>query len=170
MKDAKIIEKKFLNAYDRYADDIFRHCLYRLGYDRELAKEMMQEVFTKVWHYLAIEGKDVQYIKAFLYRTATNMVIDYIRKKKEASLEMMQENGFEPVDKGVKKLENKVDAILVQEVIDSMNEDDREVIVMRYVNDLKPKEIAVILELSVNVVSVRITRAKKRLRKILKNK
>jgi len=47
-------------------------------------------------------------------------------------------------------------------------EDSRTVLVMRYIDDLGPNEIADMLEESANVVSVRINRATKELRKILR--
>jgi len=168
MSLASRIEKKFLVSYDKYADSIFRHCFYRLNGDRELAKEMTQEVFTKTWHYTATEGKNVHYIKAFLYRTANNMIIDHVRSKKEQqSLEDLQESGFEPVDYGGIRIFDTVDAGLLKDIMNKLSDQDREIIIMRYAEGLKPREIANILELSTNVVSVRINRAKKRLKKLV---
>lgn len=48
-----------------------------------------------------------------------------------------------------------------------LEESDREVLVMRYIDDIGPNEIAEILGESANVISVRINRATKALREIL---
>lgn len=41
------MEQQFLQAYDDYADAIFRHIALRLG-DRERGRELMQDTFMKV--------------------------------------------------------------------------------------------------------------------------
>ena len=82
-------EKKYLEAYEKFADGIFRHTYLRLG-DREKAKDLTQETFLKVWQYL-IGCKSVVNFKAFLYKVASNLIIDETRKKKTDSLDKMQE-------------------------------------------------------------------------------
>jgi DNA-directed RNA polymerase specialized sigma24 family protein len=42
------MEEQFLQAYEEYADAIFRHCAMRIS-DRERGKELMQETFLKAW-------------------------------------------------------------------------------------------------------------------------
>src|SRR3989344_5014591 len=88
-------EESFLRAYEEHHDAIFRYCYYRV-YDRERAVELMQEAFTKTWERI-VTGHTITHPRAFLYTTARNLIIDYVRKKKEQSLEQMQENGFQPV-------------------------------------------------------------------------
>src|SRR3989344_5246570 len=72
-------EKEFLDAYQQYADAIYRHCYFRV-YNKDLAEDLTQETFIKTWKYLS-EGKEVKNIKAFLYRVAVNLIIDHSRKK-----------------------------------------------------------------------------------------
>ena len=82
-KNTEIMEA-FTKAYDELSDAIFRHCWFRIG-DRERAKDLMQETFTKSWQYIS-RGEKVDNLKAFLYRVANNLIIDEYRKKKELSL------------------------------------------------------------------------------------
>src|SRR3989344_5622010 len=88
------LEQEFLKAYDDLADAIFRHCYFRVS-DRDKAKDITQDTFTKTWEYIARGGK-VESIKAFLYRVANNLIVDEFRKKKELSLERLADSGFEP--------------------------------------------------------------------------
>jgi len=74
-------EKEFLDAYEKYADAIYRHCYFRV-YNKELAEDLTQETFIKTWKYI-VEGKEVKNIKSFLYRVAVNLIIDNSRKKKK---------------------------------------------------------------------------------------
>lgn len=162
------IEKEFLQAYDLYADAIFRHCYFRIN-DRERAKELMQEVMIKAWLYLK-EGKKIDNIRALLYKMASNIVIDEVRKKKSVSLDELKEEGFEPQDKidQEEEIETKMEVEKVMTCLPKMNSKYREIFVMRYVDQLSPKEIADIVGETENLVSVRLNRAIKQLRQLLK--
>jgi RNA polymerase sigma factor (sigma-70 family) len=74
--------------------------------------------------------------------------------------------GYDPIEKSAGP------AVLAEhaEIIDALQhleENDRTVMVMRYVDGLDPKDIAAILDESANVISVRLNRATKRLQTIL---
>ena len=79
---AENLDKEFLAAYDEYSDALFRHCMIRVR-DRDVAKDIVQETFSRTWLYLS-EGKKVEYIRAFLYRVANNLIVDGARKKKSS--------------------------------------------------------------------------------------
>lgn len=160
-------EHDFLRAYDQFSDAIFRHCYYRV-YDREQAKDLTQETFVRTWEFI-IKGTEVKNIRAFLYRVATNLVIDESRKKKAVSLNLLQESGFEPASTEHLQLPATVDANAMIVIIGRLDETHRDVLMMRYVDNLKPKEIAAVLSVSANVVSVRLHRAMKELRLLLKH-
>ncbi len=159
------MEKQFLEAYEKYADAIFRHCYFRLS-DEEQARDIMQETFLKTWEYIA-QGKEIKNIRAFLYRVAHNQIVDHYRKKKESSLEGLQEKGFEPRHDIRENLMDTVDAKSVVETIEKLDEKYRDTILMRYVDELSVQEIAEILGESENLVSVHIHRGIQQLRKLL---
>jgi len=159
--------EQFVQAYDQHADAIFRHCFFRV-HDRERARDLMQETFTKTWKYMA-DGGAIENIRAFLYKVATRLVIDEWKKaKKESSLEDLQEKGFEPgaEDRFFGQLEVDTEAKSMLQKIDPRY---RDVIVMRYLEELSPKEIGLILGESENAVSVRIHRGLKQVRHFLEN-
>lgn len=166
MGKKSIGEEEFIKAYDAYADAIFRHCYFRV-FDRERAREMMQETFTRSWDYM-VKGGTIAQLRSFLYMTANHLIIDHARKRKEASLETMQEHGFEPSHNEQELRETEIDAQNIIGVLNQLDEKYRDVILMRYHDGLKPKEIARILNETVNVVSVRINRGIKQLRALLK--
>lgn len=160
------LEKQFLKAYDEFADPIFRHCYFRV-FNRERAKDLMQETFTKTWEYLNGGNKRVDNLRAFLYRVANNLIIDNSRKKKEDSLESMQEEGFDPGVDTRGQLMSFMEAGEAIKVLDKINPKYKQVIQMRYIDDLSPKEIAEALGESENNVSVRLHRGLKELREIM---
>ncbi len=163
------MEREFLAAYDAHSDALFRHCLISVR-DRESAKDIVQETFSRTWLYLS-EGKKVDYIRAFLYRIANNLIVDGSRKKKSPSLDaMMDDDGFEPVDESVRDFADKPAAREAMKMLEGLDEIYRTAITMRYVEEMSPREIAAQLGVSENVVSVRIHRGIERLSKIMNRK
>lgn len=162
------VKEEFMHGYEQHADAIFRHCLFRV-YDRERAKDLMQETFFKTWSYLA-EGEKIDNLRAFLYRTATNLIIDESRKKKSLSLDELLEEGFSPADYSHEAMEIASSAKEIMWIVDELEPTSREVLLMRYINELSPKEIGSLLGESENTISVRIHRALKKAQKILEQK
>jgi RNA polymerase sigma factor (sigma-70 family) len=159
------IEQEFLKIYEKYADDIYRYCFFRL-YEKEKATDCMQESFTKAWQYLC-DGNDVKNIRALVYKIANNLIIDSVRKKKEASLEAMEEDGFAPGKRMNEMSDNFLDAKDAVSKLSQLEKEYREPIYMRYIENLNPRDIAEITGETVNVISVRIHRGLKQLKKIL---
>ena len=143
-------------AYEDYSDAIFRFCYVRLG-NREHALDFTQETFIKTWEYLR-GGKEVEKIRPFLYRVATNIIIDHSRKKKESSLDHLMNQGFDIPTGDAGKLHDALDVKYLIRIVSTMDEKYREAILLRYVDDLSIQEIATIVGESENVVSVRIHR------------
>jgi RNA polymerase sigma-70 factor (ECF subfamily) len=162
------LEERFLKEYDAHADGIFRFCLFKLS-DREVAKDLTQETFTKVWSYMA-GGGEIRNIRAFLFQTARNLIIDKYRKKHTGSLEVMQEAGFDPVFEEEVEIEEKIDAQIAIQLLKELSEDHREVITLRFIEELSVKEISETIGETTSNVSVRLHRAMAKLRELYKQK
>ena len=164
--EAAALEKEFLAAYEQYADALLRHALLRVR-DRDLARDIVQETFAKTWLYLSERNK-IEYMKAFLYRVANNLIVDHSRKKKSSSLDkMMDDDGFEINDENLKHPSEIGDARAAVKLLDSLEEIYRTVISMRFLDGLTPKEISSALNISENVVSVRLHRGVEQLKKLV---
>ena len=122
----------------------------------------------KAWEYLQ-NGNEIENMRAFLYRIANNLVIDDVRKKHEQSLDALQEAGYDPTGANGDDMAKVMDEKEVLETLKCISKSDRELIVMRYIDDLKPREIATILGIAPNTISVRIHRAMHELKKYLKD-
>lgn len=160
------MDEQFLQAYDTFADAIFRHCALRVG-DRESARDLMQETFLKAWD-AARKGLEIQNMRAFLYKIANNLIIDtYRRDRGQASLEEMEEQtGFDPVDLTQDPLRTYAGSEIVS-MLQNLEEPYRTAIVLRYIDGLEPRDIAELLGVSPNVISVRIHRGLKNLSTLL---
>lgn len=161
------IENMFLGAYNLHADAIFRFCYFKTS-DREIAKDITQDVFMKTWEYLS-QGGEVQNMKAYLYKVAYNAVIDFWRKSKsvpESDLPL----GFFENKEAKENTEVQAEYSIFLSVLQKLSKEDRGLVTMRYVEDMSPKEIAYILGEKENTISVRINRAVSRLRNIADGK
>ena len=165
------IENDFLAAYEQYADAIFRHCYFRV-FDRERARELTQETFLKTWEYLAA-GKEIENLRAFLYRVAQNLIVDEARRRKgrkEISLESLREQGFDlPTDSRDRAM-RRMDGAEVFATLAALSPEDRDILLLRFGDELDPREIAEVLGITANAASVRIHRARKRLKELLKRR
>lgn len=154
-----------MQAYDELGDAIFRHCYFRV-WNREQARDLTQECFLRTWEYYS-SGKDIKNLKGFLYRVANNLIIDYARKKKSLSLDELYEQGFDPEIDEREKVDASLDSQQVIEVLQKLDPKYRDFVMMRYVDEFAPSEIAEITGLTADAVSVRIHRGVKQLRDLL---
>ena len=159
------MESAFLATYDECADGVFRYGYFRL-FDRELARDLTQEAFMKTWREIAA-GKQIQNIKAFVYKVMRNLIIDNSRKKKETSLDVMMETGFDVAFDTRKQIDAGIDVQEAVKLLEQLDEKYREVVLMRYIDGLTPREIAKIIDESENTISVRINRGIKQLRELM---
>lgn len=154
------LKSYFHSIYEEYADILFRYAYFKLS-DREKAKDIVQDTFVRFWEFIAADGV-VEKVKPFLYRIATNAIIDQYRKHKDLSLDGLAEGGFDPADhEGHKKMLHSADGALALELLNKIDSEDREIMLMRYVEGLSVKEIAEIVGDRENTISVKIHRALK---------
>jgi RNA polymerase sigma-70 factor (ECF subfamily) len=162
-------ETRFLKAFEEYNDALFRHAFLRLS-NREKAVDVVHDTFTKVWSYIR-DGHEIDTFRPFLYKVLNNLIIDEYRKRKEASLDAMLEK--EGVDEGsfpdltestAEVLAATIDGKKAFELLEELPDQYREVIILRFVDQLGPSEISALIEETENVISVRIHRGLKLLR------
>lgn len=147
----------FVSAYGAYADRIYRHCLFRI-FSPEKAEELMQDVFLKFWQYVE-KGNDIKNPQGLLYRIADHSIIDEKRKKSAESLEtLVEEKEFDP--SSAVHLEMETGAMYKEALreLKTLRDDEQDLFIMRYVDDLDPKDIAEIKGTTANTVSVQLNR------------
>ena len=162
-------EERFLKAFEEYGDALFRHAALRLS-DRERAIDVVHDTYTKVWSYVR-QGHEIENFRPFLYKVLNNLVVDEYRKNRESSLDALlaqegvDEGSFaELSENSVESLAATLDGRQAFEVLEHLPDQYREVIILRFIDGLGPKEISELIEESENTVSVRIHRGLKLLR------
>ncbi len=171
--DIQPLNRRFTKIYQNHADAIFRFCLLRVA-DREQALDITEETFVRLWQtFIGQRGnEEVNNPKAFLLTVAQRLIIDWYRKKKTLSLDNLfagdddTEKQNEPADVTTTDLNIAAEGRFILERLNDLDEIDKNVIRLRFVEGLSPPEIGAMLGISANATSVRINRGLKRLRNL----
>lgn len=153
--------------YDYYFMRIRRYIYFKVP-KAEDADELTADVFLRGWEYATSSRVDNP--GALFYRIARNLIADfYRRRKEEMSLDAVPEFVLTEESTIVEDLavQEEHAALVVQ--IRKLKEEYQEVLVMRYMDDLDIREIAVVLEKTPNNVRVTLHRAKKALQELIKS-
>ncbi|MEX0912904.1 MAG: RNA polymerase sigma factor [Candidatus Paceibacterota bacterium] len=150
----------FETLFAEYSDVVYRFCLYKTS-DTHVAYDLTQDTFMRLWKVICA-GKDVEKPKQYIYQIARNLVIDYYKKEKALSLDNLQEKGFDPKYNGL-ETDFLAEVTILRQAIEKLEEDYREIIYMRFIEGMGIEDIAEAMNISTNLVSVRINRGKKKL-------
>ncbi|MDO5410653.1 MAG: RNA polymerase sigma factor [Lachnospiraceae bacterium] len=162
-------QEKFSELYETYFHSLW---YVALGYlkDTQLAEDMVQETFIKVSEHLTdIQDVHSKMTKYFLITITRNKCIDYMRKKNRTPETLMESQEYPPESDNL-PLEHVIHQETLDELtcmINSLEDSYRIPLKLRYIQGLSNLEIADTTGLSVNLVAVRINRAKKMLKKRL---
>lgn len=146
-----LAERILLDEYERY---------YRLAYsyvnNEHDALDIVQESAYKVIRDCG-KIREPEYLSTWIYRIVMNTAVDFLRKRQKESvslegveLEIPHEDRYREDDP--------------MELLGSLEEKERTVVVLKYFEELKLEEIARILDSNVNTVKARLYRALKKLR------
>ena len=154
----------FGELYSVYLDRIYRYVAYHVK-DKMIAEDITEEVFVKAWKRIdSCKGKGETF-SSWLYRIAHNHVIDNLRRRrKQLSIEM------ETVDKvsGPElELEGELERQELLEVIACLPENQRQVIVLKFIEGMDNWEIGQVMDKSQGAVRVLQMRALATLRQEL---
>lgn len=150
--------------FERYHVALFQYLL-QLSRNRAWSEDLVQEVFFRVLKYAASYDANFPF-KVWLYRMARNVYFDAAHKRRGETwnneMDAMASN--EPPAEEV--FAQKQDTLFLQEALQKLPEDKREVLVLSRFHDLRYEEIAQILKCEIGTVKVRVYRALKELREL----
>lgn len=157
--------KSLIDKYKTYALTLAANVLN----NREDAEEVAQDSFVKAFKNLHTFNRSAKF-STWLYRIVTNTALTRARKKKikTQDIDSAYALGMEPRS----SLEREDRKRFVRKGLSPLNEQDRVIISLFYLNELSREEIAEVTELKTNLIKVKLHRARKRLadqlKKILK--
>lgn len=159
-------DEKFSQLYKIYYQSLW-YVAFSYLKDTQLAEDMVQETFIKVSQHLpSIQDAASKMTKYFLITIIRNNCIDYIRKRNRTPETLIEYQNYPP-EYDNRPLEYVIRQETLKELIDiinSLHPAYRIPIKLRYIYGFNNLEIAAKTGISVNLVAVRINRAKKMLR------
>ncbi len=158
----KTREEEIQALYRNHSEGIFRSLVAR-GASRDTALDVVQSAFVKVYVHLT-KTNDFTNIKSLLYTSALNIWRDEIKKKKSESLDDLHDEGFD--EASALRADDAAQLHTVHTILAKLDAVYREVITLSVLDELSPREIAHMLGLTANVVSVRLHRGMKQLKEM----
>lgn len=159
-------KEAFGRLYDHYQPKIYRFIYLKVSH-REEAEDLTHQVFLSAWE--KIDGFKIKTAASFsgwVYSIARNKVIDYYRTKKTAfDIEEIQLPDESPSNENKFDLASEIKKVRL--ALAELKPIEQDVVIMRFVEELSPKEAAVLLGKSEVFIRVIQHRALKNLRKIL---
>jgi RNA polymerase sigma-70 factor (ECF subfamily) len=154
----------FLSVYDVLAPKIYRFIFYKTGNDRDLAEDLTQDTFIKIWDHIVAPHKRIKNIQAFVYCVARNTVIAHWRKCGRHEIVSFNDE-IESSAEGTAVWREEYDKKLTREVITQaltrIPTQYCEILTLRFVEELDTRTISGIVEKKTSTVRVLIHRAMK---------
>lgn len=131
--------------YERYAPQLFRSCLFRLG-DVDAAQDILQDVFVQVWHALpSFDYRGEAALTAWLHRIASNLVINDVRKRTRRPSVSLESTADWPQLRSNDMARTVCDRLELRQAITRLSPDQQQVIALRYGAGLTNGEAARVL-------------------------
>lgn len=133
----------FGKIYERYYNGVYKYICYRVG-DQELAEDLTMEVFVK-----GLEAIDTFTFRgipfsAWLYRIASNLVIDYFRRQPTQPTVALEDKLLTDNEVQV-HLESQFAHQVLREAMAELTDDQQQVIILKFVDGLTNTEVAQVL-------------------------
>jgi RNA polymerase sigma-70 factor, ECF subfamily len=141
--------------FRRYEPQITGY-LWRVTGDMELARDLCQDTFVRAWqHFTAVQG--YAQLAQWLYRVATNLMLNQRRRPTMASLEAFDPASSDPSGQLVERA-------LVQSILQELPPKQRALLVLHEVQGISYAEMATMLDMSTDAVRMALSRAREQFR------
>lgn len=145
-----------------YFDRLYKEAYLRCKHEED-AKEIVQETIYKAYKNVK-SLKEAKYFKTWLSKILINVSNDYMSKNGMIDLEH-DENHYVKEIHNDNQVEIKID---LYNAMDELEDKYKDVIILRYVEDLKIEDISKILERPINTIKTHIRKAIKDMKNLLK--
>ncbi|HYV36490.1 MAG TPA: RNA polymerase sigma factor [Gemmataceae bacterium] len=155
----------FEALHERHSREVWA-LVYARWLNADLALDIMQETFLRLWKQWQDGGEDIVNPRAWLLRVARNLSEDHAKSA-------FRRNGTQPVEtmNGVKarellpleRLEKEETFGKLRDLLNELAPADREILTLRYALDYNASDIAAFLHINSTAVHMRLSRARQRL-------
>jgi len=164
--DQREKENRLASLYDEYFDRIAHYIYVRLG-DRNEAEDLAGEVFLKALESLKSYKERGIPMQAWLFRIAHNVLVDRLRKKGRVTTVPIEGVTIATKEDPVAMAEKSIEMGKVNEAMQKLTPEQREVVRLRFFGGLSSKEVGAILRKSDGAVREMQRAAVEKLRRLL---
>lgn len=151
--------------YDLYSPALFRYAMRLLG-DEDLAEECVAETFNRFLATVKAGKGPERHLQAYLYRVAHNWITDQYRRQPFLPLE--PEHASDLQDDPSKAYGEKADRERVRHALRFLTPEQRQVVVLKYLENWRNQQIAEALNKPVGAVKALEQRALRSLERLLR--
>lgn len=158
-------EQKFISIYKAYVDEIYQYIFLRTGYDVSLAEDLTQDIFLEV--YKGINGfRGLCSERTWVFKIAKNRLFDFYRKQYSQPSDTIPIDGnlIEQISDYNQDLEEYLQTTYesqrVRECLRQLPQQYKIVLLLKYIEEKRVKEIAQILDKSPKSVESMLQRAR----------
>lgn len=162
-------KQAYAHIINKYKNQLYATIL-RMTKNPQDAQDLVQDAFIKV--YRSLDKYDANgSFSGWLYRVAINNCMDEFRKKRYSmtQIEIDEERVVEPNHPELVFLKKEKSRQL-ERLIATLPEDERLIILLRYVNEISYEEIGEVMDVPLSTVRNKLHRAKKKMRETVKRK
>lgn len=154
--------ENFALLYDKYIGRIYAFLFSRTS-NKEISEDLCSQTFLKAMSSIATFNKDDKYFSAWLYKIARNNLIDYYRSSKE-NLDIDSFWGLASDQKIEEETDKQLKLEKITGYLSVLSKEQKEIVVLKVWDELSYKEIAEIMEKSVDNCKVIFSRSLNKIR------
>jgi RNA polymerase sigma-70 factor (ECF subfamily) len=159
-------EQALAEIYDRWSTALYRYAWRLLG-EADQAEECVAETFSRFLISLQRGNGPKDHLQAYLYRIAHNWITDHYRHNIPMSLPLNPDMQADAGEDPPQAAEGEFERQSVRAALSFLTPDQRQVIVLKFLEDWDNQEIAVALNRPVGAIKALQHRALDTLRRIL---
>jgi len=160
-------KRAFEQFYKDNIDRIYRYVFFRVGHNEDVTQDLVSEIFMKALRNFHKYDPEISK-SAWIYRIAHNHLANYFRDKKpqvdvdDVKYSLAGEDGRETLVQTEEQLQ-------LEEALDQLDQDDRQLVTLKYIQGYSYKEMAEMIDKTSDALKVATHRAVKKLRGIMKD-
>jgi RNA polymerase sigma-70 factor (ECF subfamily) len=161
-------QQALVDIYQRCQPSIYTYIFYRIG-DQALSEDLTAEVFVRMIDKLPAFVQDKRPILAWLYTIARNLVIDHYRRAGKQVPLLIEESLMvdDELNRPPALVEQRLNRQNLIKALRHLTEEQRQVIVLKFVEDRSNAEVAVLLDKTEGAVKSLQHRALAALQRVL---
>lgn len=145
-------ELAFSSLYKKYVNKFYNYGMH-LSFDKEIVLDTIQELFTNLWAKHS-QLADVQAVNYYLFKAFRNLLFQKVKQKKNFFISIDENSDFKESDLTreeslIVEQTTREQHLQLEMAMKSLSKRQREVVLLKFYNELSYQEVASVMEISV---------------------